>query len=43
MAHLEKEVRFYVFEGNEMQSIYWGTNSGLSKGNNRYDIADDND
>ena len=43
MAHLEKEVRFYVFEGNEMQSIYWDTNSGLSKGNNRYDIADDND
>jgi hypothetical protein len=43
LAHLEKEVRFYVFEGNEMQSIYWDTNSGLSKGNNRYDIADDND
>ena len=41
MAHLEKEVRFYVFEGNE--SIYWGTNSGLSKGNNRYGIPDDND
>ena len=43
MAHLEKEVRFYVFGGNEMQTIYWDTNSGLSKGNHRYDIADDND